>query len=113
VSVFAWSPCQSIITATRQKSLREIQFLLAGEMGSSCTEAPIVRHPPLRPPRSPSMENSIIQGLQPSVVHEPARGTPGLEDSSRQDTIPLLDVFLVSGQLGTKTHTNQRQYSGY
>ena len=58
-----------------------------------------------------------------SVVYKPARGTPGLEGLSRQD-LPiglslgwpryLYSTFvLVSGQLGAKTHTNQRQDSGY
>lgn len=51
-------------------------------------------------------------------VHKPARGTPGLEGSSRQD-LPrgsslewpgylYLTFFLLSGQLGAKTHINQR-----
>ena len=57
-----------------------------------------------------------------SVVHGPARAKsrPGLEPprnakrlESRVATMPLLDVFLVSGQLGAKTHRNQCQDSGY
>ena len=45
------------------KKVSEIKFLLAGGIGSSCLEAPIVRYPPLKPPRSPSKQCSILRRL--------------------------------------------------